>query len=30
LISTFLLPLFSNVAIWMFSLKTRYTHCLIW
>jgi hypothetical protein len=29
LISTFLLPLFSNVAIRMFSLKTRYTHCLI-
>ena len=25
--TTFLLPLFSNVAIWMFSLKTRYTHC---
>ena len=30
LISTFLLPLFCNVAIWMFSLKPRYTHCLIW
>ena len=30
LISTFLLPLLSNVVIWMFSLKTRYTHCLIW
>ena len=29
LISTFLLPLFSNVSIRMFSLKTRYTHCLI-
>ena len=29
LISTFLLPLFSNVAIRMFSLKARYTHCLI-
>ena len=27
---TFSLPLFSNVAIIMFSLKTRYTHCLIW
>jgi hypothetical protein len=30
LIFTFLLPLFSNIAIRMFSLKTRYTHCLIW
>jgi hypothetical protein len=30
LISTFVLPFFSNVAIRMFSLKTRYTHCLIW
>jgi hypothetical protein len=29
LISTFLLPLFSNIAIRMLSLKTRYTHCLI-
>jgi hypothetical protein len=28
-ISTFLLPLFINVAIRMFSLKIRYTHCLI-
>jgi hypothetical protein len=30
LISTFLLTLFSNIAIRMFSFKTRYTHCLIW
>ena len=30
LISTFWLPLFSNVAIRMFSLKTWYNHCLIW
>jgi hypothetical protein len=29
LISTFLLTLFINVAIRMFSLKIRYTHCLI-
>jgi TRAP-type uncharacterized transport system fused permease subunit len=28
-ISTFLLPLFIIVAIRMFSLKIRYTHCLI-
>jgi hypothetical protein len=30
LISTFLVPLFSNISIRMFSLKPRYTHCLIW
>jgi hypothetical protein len=30
LISTFLITLFSNIAIRIFSLETRYTHCLIW
>jgi hypothetical protein len=29
LISTFLLPLFSNIAIRMLSLKTRYTHWML-